>query len=328
MKVLVTGGAGYIGSITCRSLASKGFEVVVYDSLENGYREAVSDFKLVEGNIKDGDKLVEIMKQEKIEAVIHFAAYIEMGESMKDPYKYFENNFYGSQVLLDSMVKSNVKKIVFSSTAGVYGNPESVPIKEESRKVPENPYGESKLMVENSLKWYDQVHELKYVALRYFNAAGASLDGSTGEAHLPESHLIPNVIKAVIEDRDFGLFGDDYNTPDGTCVRDYIHVKDLALAHVMALELLRKEGQSSIFNAGTGKGYSNKEVVEMVEKVSGKKIEVKIMDRRPGDADELVADVSKIKEKLGFKAQHSDLENIVKTAWKWHVNHPLGYKGR
>ncbi len=326
MKVLVTGGAGYIGSIVANALTKQGFEVVVYDSLENGYREAIEGLDLVKGNTKDTKKLVKVIKQKKIEAVMHFAAYIQMGESMIDPHKYIDNNVVGSVGLFEAMIETGVKKLIFSSTAGVYGNPERVPIKEEDRKLPENPYGESKLMVEKILDWYDRIHKLRSIAIRYFNAAGATLDGKLGEAHQPESHLIPNVIKAALSGKEFKLFGDDYETRDGTCVRDYIHVLDLAEAHILALQSLEKGHKSDVYNAGTGKGFSNLEVVEMVKKVSGEDFKVLIGPRRPGDANELVADSSKFASEFGFKPKHSDLETIIESAYKWHASHPNGYK--
>lgn len=325
MKILVTGGAGYIGSIVSRELKNLDHQVVIYDSLENGYKEAVKGFKLVVGNTKDQKLLVKTLKENKIEAVMHFAAFIEMGESMKDPYKYIDNNVVGSVGLLEAMTEAKVDKLIFSSTAGVYGNPERVPIKENDRKLPENPYGESKLMVEKILDWYDRIHNLRSIAIRYFNAAGATLDGKMGEAHRPESHLIPNVIKASLEGTDFKLFGDDYPTKDGTCVRDYIHVLDLASAHILAVEALNEGHKSDIYNAGTGKGLSNLEVVEMVKKVSGKDFKVSIEPRRPGDANELVADSSKFQKEFKFKPKHSDLETIVRSAYKWHSQNPEGY---
>jgi len=325
MKILVTGGAGYIGSITCQELLKQGFEVVVFDSLECGYKEAIQGVELVEGNIKDKDKVQEALSKHKIEAVVHFAAYIQMGESMENPSKYFDNNLVGSLSLLEAMREEGVKKIVFSSTAGVYGNPERVPIKEDDRQEPENPYGESKLMVEKMLEWYDRVNDFKSIAIRYFNAAGASLDGRLGEAHNPESHLIPNVIKAVMEEKEFNLFGDDYPTKDGTCIRDYIHVLDLAEAHILALKALEKGHKSDVFNAGGGRGYSNREVIEMVKRVSGKDLKVKVVPRRPGDANELVADSNKLQKELNWQPKYSDLKTIVETAWKWHSKHPEGY---
>ncbi len=309
MKVLVTGGAGYIGTICAAALENTGHQPVIYD-LKN------------KQDIKDSALLKKILKQEKIEAVMHFAAYIEMGESMTNPQKYFDNNFLGSQSLLDAMTETGVKKIIFSSTAGVYGNPRGrgVPIKEEDRKAPENPYGQSKLMVEELLQFYDRTEAVRSISLRYFNAAGATLDFKMGEAHRPESHLIPNVIKAVLKNKEFVLHGNDYPTKDGTCVRDYIHVADLAQAHILALKALASGHPTDVYNVGTGKGYSNLEVIKMIEKVSGKKVKLKIGPRRPGDANELVADPAKIKQELGWRPQHSDLETIVTTAWNWHKN--------
>ena len=305
MKVLVTGGAGYIGRITGALLKQNGHEVIIYD-LKNGQ------------NIKDIPLLTTTLKQEKIEAVIHFAAYIEMGESMINPQKYFDNNFLGSQCLVEAMTRAGVDKLIFSSTAGVYGNPERVPIKEDDRKQPENPYGQSKLMVEELLQFYDRTDNLKSISLRYFNAAGATLDGKMGEAHQPESHLIPNVIKAVLQDKTFRLHGNNYPTSDGTCIRDYIHVFDLARAHILALEALASGRQTDVYNVGTGKGCSNLEVITMVEKISGKPIKLTIGPRRPGDANELVADPEKITKNLNWQPKYSDLETIVATAWHWH----------
>lgn len=325
MKILVTGGAGYIGSITARELNKLGHKVVIYDSLENGHRQAVKQLKLVKGKIQDAEKVARVLKKEKIEAVIHFAAFIEMGESMEKPDKYFENNVFGSLQLLKAMVDAKVNKLVFSSTAGVYGNPKRIPIKETDRCLPENPYGQSKLMIEQMLRFFDQTYGLRSIAIRYFNAAGASLDGTLGEAHKPESHLIPSVIRAVINSQEFSLFGDDYSTKDGTCVRDYIHVLDLAETHILALKALQAGHKTDVYNAGTGKGYSNKEVVEMVKKVSSKDITVKIDKRRPGDANELVADSSKLKKELNWQPRYSDLKTIVETAWKWHSTYPSGY---
>lgn len=309
MKILVTGGAGYIGSITSQELVKQGYGVVIFDKKDG---RKIQDTELVE----------KVIKAEKVEAVIHFAADIEMGESMKNPTKYFENNFLGSLNLITTMVKTGVKKMIFSSTAGVYGNPERVPIKEADRKRPENPYGQSKLMTEQVLEFYDRVYGIKSISLRYFNAAGATLDGALGEAHQPESHLIPNVIKAVQQNQKFNLFGDDYPTPDGTCIRDYIHVLDLVAAHILGLKALEAGHKTDVYNCGTGKGYSNKEVIEMVEKVSGKKVKVKVRPRRPGDANELIADPTKFQQEFHWQPKYSDLETIVKTAWQWHSTHP------
>lgn len=305
MKVLVTGGEGYIGKIVNQELIKAGFETVIYD-LKNGH------------DIKNSDLLTKILTQEKIEAVMHFAAFIEMGESMAKPQKYFDNNFFGSVCLVNAMLKAKVNKLIFSSTAGVYGNPESLPIKETARKLPENPYGQSKWMTEQFLDFYDRAYGFKSISLRYFNAAGASLDGKMGENHQPESHLIPNIIKAVLSDKEFTLFGNDYPTADGTCVRDYIHVLDLAEAHILALKALENGHKTEVYNVGTGKGYSNLEVIKMAEKVAGKKIKVKIEPRRTGDANELVADSSKLQSEFKWRPKYSDLETIVKTAWRWH----------
>ena len=305
MKVLVTGGAGYIGAITAAALETAGHQPLIYDIKNNQ-------------DIKDTLLLKKTFKAEKIEAVMHFAAYIEMGESVLNPQKYFDNNFLGSQCLLKAMTDAGVNKIIFSSTAGVYGNPERLPIKEEDRKQPENPYGQSKLMVEELLKFYDRIEGVGSISLRYFNAAGATLDFKMGEAHRPESHLIPNVIKAVLQDKAFRLHGNDYPTKDGTCIRDYIHVVDLAQAHILALKALASGHKTDVYNVGTGKGYSNLEVIKMIEKVSGKKVKLKIGPRRPGDANELVADPAKINQELHWQPKYSDLETIVATAWNWH----------
>lgn len=303
MKVLVTGGKGYIGAITAQELIKNNHQAVIYDKKNN---QAVQDTKLLE----------KVIKEEKIEAVMHFAAFIEMGESMEEPAKYFDNNMVGSQHLFHTMVNTRVKYLIFSSTAGVYGNPLRIPIKEDDRKLPENPYGQSKWMIEQLLEFYDRTYGLHSISLRYFNAAGAS--DNLGEEHNPESHLIPNLIQAILQDREFTLFGNDYPTKDGTCIRDYIHVLDLAAAHILSLEALVSGHKSDVYNVGTGKGYSNLEVIKMVEKISGKKLKVKVAPRRPGDANELVADSTKIQKELGWQPQYSDLETIVRTAWRWH----------
>jgi len=318
MKILVTGGAGYIGSITSHQLVKAGHQVVVFDSLVQGHKDTVADLDLVIGETQDIKFLINVINQKKIEAVLHFAAFIEMGESMKDPYKYFYNNVFGSLQLIKAMVKTGVDKIVFSSSAGVYGNPERLPVKEDDKKEPTNPYGQSKLMVERLLAWFDKIHQLRSISLRYFNAAGATLDGKLGEAHEPESHLIPNILKAFIAGKEFVLHGDDYQTADGTCIRDYIHVLDLAQTHILALEALAQGHKTDLYNAGTGKGYSNKQVIEMVEKVTGKKVKVKIGPRRPGDANELVADAAKFQKEFNWQPQHSDLRTIIESAYNWH----------
>jgi len=319
MKILVTGGAGYIGSFMVRRLLENSDTVVILDSLEKGYDQTIpSDVTLEKGSLLNKDFLSDLLRRHKFDAIIHFAAYISMKESMEDPYKYFENNTYGALNIIEQARVHDIKKFVFSSTAGVYGNPQEVPIPENHPKNPTNSYGESKLMTEHILEWYKTIFGFNYVVLRYFNASGAALDGSMGEMHDPETHIIPNAIQAVLENRDFTLFGDDYETPDGSCVRDYIHVLDLVEAHVLALKFLEKEHGGFTYNVGTGHGYSNKEIVEMVKKISERELKIKIEDRRPGDAAILVADATKIKSELNFSPKYSDLETIVRSAWKWH----------
>jgi UDP-glucose 4-epimerase len=318
MKVLVTGGAGYIGSFMTKRLLDDGHEVTIADSLERGHKEAVNPkATFMQGNLLDKAFVAELFRT-KFDAVIHFAGFISMGESMENPHLYFENNVFPALNILEEMSKTGNNNFIFSSSAGVYGNPEMVPIPESSRTLPTNPYGESKLMVEKLMKWYGTTKQISTVALRYFNAAGAALDGSMGENHTPESHIIPNIIKALKNNQSFNLFGTDYKTKDGTGVRDYIHVLDLAEAHVLAIKKLQETPGNYIYNVGTGNGYSNKEIIEMVNKVSGLAVKVQNSPRRPGDADELIADPSKIKAELGFAAKYSDLETIVKTAWQWH----------
>lgn len=318
MTILVTGGAGYIGSITTLELQKKGHRVIVLDSLEQGDINRMQDFEHIQGKTSDRPLLDQVFSQYPIEAVVHFAAWIEAGESMQHPGKYFDNNTVGTLHLIEAMVHHGVKQLVFSSTAAVYGIPKRVPIQEGDTKDPVNAYGESKYLVERMLRWYDQIHGLKSMVIRYFNAAGALLDGSLGEAHEPETHLIPNVMKAAMTGQPIRLFGQDYPTPDGTCIRDYIHVLDLASAHIVTLDALTKGHPSNVYNAGTGKGYSNREVIQMVEAVSSKKIEVKVEPRRPGDPDQLIADSSRLQQELGWRPQYSDLRTIIESAWKWH----------
>lgn len=320
MKILVTGGAGYIGGIMTKRLLDDGHEVIVLDSLERGSDSVVDDrAELVVENLCNRNFIGKFLQENTFDAVVHFAAYISMAESMLDPYVYFYNNVMGSLVLIEEMVRTGTDNLIFSSTAGVFGNPTIIPIPEDHTKNPTNPYGESKLMVERILEWYSQIHNFHSVALRYFNAAGATLDGNMGEQHSPETHIIPNVVQAVLHQKPFTLFGKDYDTPDGTCVRDYIHILDLVEAHLLAINKLESEPGQYVYNVGTGKGFSNKEVVEMVKKISGKTIEILYADRRPGDAAILVADVEKIKKDLGFSPRYSDLETIIKTAWQWHT---------
>lgn len=318
MKILITGGAGYIGSHMSKVLLDRGDEVVVADSLELGFEAAIDNRSRLEvGDLRDKNYVSYLFSQYEFDAVIHFAAYISVGESMRDPAKYFENNVVAALNLIEEMRRKNKNNFIFSSTAAVYGNPESTPIPEDHPKKPTNPYGESKLMVEKMLSWYHEIKGLNYAALRYFNACGASLDASIGERHDPETHLIPNALKAALTESEFTLFGDDYDTPDGSCVRDYIHVLDLAQAHILALEKLQKDPGGYVYNVGTGKGYSNKEVVDVIKKVTGKDFAVKIAPRREGDPAKLVADATKIKTELGFTPQYSDLDTIVKTALEW-----------
>lgn len=323
MKILVTGGAGYIGSFMVKRLLDNGNTVTVLDSLERGHKETIDKrANFVQGSVLEANFLDNVFARNKFDAIMHFAGYISMAESMENPELYFRNNTTGSLNLIEQAVRHNIKNFIFSSTAGVYGNPIKIPIPEDHPTNPTNPYGESKLMIEKILSWYNKIYSLNFVSLRYFNAAGAALDGSMGEQHDSETHIIPNIIKALLNKQPFILFGNDYRTPDGTCIRDYIQVLDLVEAHVLAIEKLFKEPGSYFYNVGTGNGYSNKEVIEMVKKVTGKNLEVKIGERRPGDADILVADSTKIKKELGFSPKYSSLETIVKTAWEWHRKNP------
>lgn len=320
MRILVTGGVGYIGSFMVKHLLDNNHEVVVADSGERGY-EANVDSRAVfkKGNLLDKEFVKSLFTQH-FDGVIHFAAYISMGESMQNPYIYFDNNIAASLNLLEEMRKNDVNNFIFSSTAGVYGNPTQIPIPEDHSKNPENPYGESKHMVEKILKWYAKTKGLSYVVLRYFNAAGGALDGAMGEKHNPETHIIPAIITAAKANKEFVLFGNDYNTPDGTCVRDYIHVLDLVGAHMLALNKLQHNPGQYTYNVGTGIGHSNKEVIDVVKKITQLPFEVSFKERRPGDADILIADVSKIKNELGFSPEYSDMETIVSSAWEWHKN--------
>ena len=317
--VLVTGGAGYIGSHTCKYLSSRGYTPVVIDNLVYGHREFVKWGPFYEGDINDTSLLREIFTEHCPEAVIHFAAYGYVGESVTDPAKYYQNNVAGTLSLLDGMREGGCQKIVFSSTCATYGEPEQVPITEEESQKPINPYGMSKLMVEQILADYDSAYGIKHGALRYFNAAGADVDCELGEEHNPETHLIPLIIEAGLGKRShIEIYGTDYDTPDGTAIRDYIHVTDLADAHVRMLEFLGKEARSLQLNLGTGAGHSVKEVIDAVAEVSGRSIPVKTGPRRAGDPPELVADADKAKDLLGWKPELSDLTTIVKSAWSWH----------
>lgn len=319
MKILVTGGAGYIGSFMVKEALNKGYEVVVVDNLERGRQDAIDKrAKLIIGELKDKEFIEHVFSKDKFDTVVHFAGFISMAESVSNPYIYFQNNINASLNVLESMVRRGVSNFIFSSTAGVYGNPIKTPIREDHPKNPTNPYGESKLMVEKILTWYRAIYGLNFIALRYFNASGASLDGKMGENHYPETHLIPIAINAILNKTQVALYGNDYHTNDGTCIRDYIHVIDLVEAHILAISKLRKDGGAFFYNVGTGQGHSNKEVLDMIRKISGSEINIKITNRRPGDADILIADPTFIKRDLGFTPKYSDLETIIKSAWEWH----------
>lgn len=327
MSILVVGGAGYIGSHTALELIRAGHDVVIADNLVTGYRKAVpSKARFYEGDLRDFDFLDNLFQKEKIDAVIHFAAYSLVGESVTNPLKYYENNLYGTKVLLDAMVKNNVDKIVFSSTAATYGEPNNIPILESDCTCPTNPYGETKLAMEKMFKWTAKAHNLRYVSLRYFNACGADESGTIGEAHNPESHLIPLILQVPNGKREtISIYGTDYDTPDGTCIRDYIHVTDLAQAHILAVKYLTDGGESDIFNLGNGVGYSVREVIETARKVTGHPIPATETPRRAGDPARLVASSEKAKKILGWNPIHNSLEEIIESAWKWHKNHPNGY---
>ncbi|MFD2670382.1 UDP-glucose 4-epimerase GalE [Marinicrinis sediminis] len=327
MKVLVTGGAGYIGSHTVAALLERGEQVVVYDHLETGHREAVPDSALfVEGDIRDVQKLEQTMKDYEVDAVIHFAAYSLVGESMQNPGKYYENNVYGTKCLLEAMVRQQVKRIVFSSTAAVYGEPVQIPIHEDDPIVPTNAYGETKLTMERMMRWYETAHGIHFISLRYFNAAGAHASGEIGEDHQPETHLIPLVLQTALGQRShISIFGEDYPTEDGTCIRDYIHVSDLADAHILALDALRSQSRSGIYNLGNGQGFSVKQVIETAREVTGRDIPARMEDRRAGDPAVLVASSEKARNELGWKPSRTDLREVLASAWEWHVHHPQGY---
>lgn len=327
MKILVLGGAGYIGSHTVSELVDAGEEVVIIDNLETGHIEAVNQKAVFyQGDIRNRDFVDSVFEKENIEGVIHFAANSLVGESMTDPLKYYDNNLNGTKVLLQSMVAHGVDKIVFSSTAATYGEPESIPILETDRTEPTNPYGETKLSMEKMMKWTGVAHGLRYVALRYFNACGAHVDGQIGEAHSPESHLIPLILQVPNGQREaISIYGDDYDTKDGTCVRDYIHVTDLAQAHILAMKYLMDGGESDVFNLGNGVGFTVKEVIETARKVTDHPIPAVVAPRRGGDPAKLIASSEKAKSVLGWKPEHADLEEIIATAWKWHKNHPNGF---
>ena len=322
--VLVTGGAGFIGGVVTSQLLERGYEVVVLDDLSNSCKASVAaGAKFEQGSIADRTLLDRVFRENKIGAVMHFAAFIEAGESMKFPEKYFRNNTVNALTLLEALLEHGVQRFVFSSTAALYGTPERTPIEETDKLQPTNAYGESKLLVERMLDWMNRIHKLRYACLRYFNAAGAA--GERGEDHHPESHLIPLILQVALGQREnIAIYGTDYPTPDGTCVRDYVHISDLASAHLLALEAL-KEKKRLVYNLGNGKGFSVREVIETVRRVTGQTIPVKEAGRRPGDPAVLVASSEKIKKELGWKPEFPGLESIIQTAWEWRRQHPNGY---
>lgn len=325
-KVAVVGGAGYIGSFTSHALRNKGYRVVVIDNLSSGHKEAVSDFPFFKLDIlKDEKGLDEVFRKEKFDAVFHFAALLQVGESMRKPGLYFRHNIAGSLNVAECAVKNGVKAFIFSSTSAVYGHPEKIPTWEDNALKPTSPYGESKVMVEKILNWYWKIFKFPSVSIRYFNAAGAALDGSMGADHPFRTQLITTVMDSILKKEPMTVFGGDYDTPDGTCIRDYIHVIDLADAHIKALEYLNGNPGNHIFNAGTGRGYSNLEIIHMAEQISGRKVNYTIGNRRPGDVVRTTADPAKAHRLLGWKAKHSDLKTILESAWRWHSGHPKGY---
>lgn len=324
-NILVTGGAGYIGSHVVKELLLRGDRPIIYDNLQTGHREAVQCAVFVKGDLADPKKLKDTFQSYSIQAVMHFAADCLVGESVKNPLKYFNNNVRNSLQLLEIMNDLNVRTIVFSSSAAVYGEPERTPIAEERLPFPINPYGETKWIFERVLEAFCAAGKLDYISLRYFNAAGADPEGDLGEDHFPETHLIPICLLATIKGNPISIYGVDYDTPDGTCIRDYIHVTDIAQAHILALDRLREGGNSGVYNLGNGNGYSVREVIETVRKVTGKKAVSIEAPRRPGDPARLVASSEKISKELGWKPRYQDLGTIVETAWQWHKNHPNGY---
>jgi UDP-glucose 4-epimerase len=326
MAVLVTGGAGYIGSHAVAALLEEGEQVVIVDNLYQGHKEALLGGKLYVGDLRDAEFLAQVFAENDIDGVIHFAANSLVGESMKDPGKYYHNNVYGTLILLEQMQKAGVSRIVFSSTAATYGEPERVPIDEYDRTLPTNAYGETKLAMERMIRWFDVAHGIKSVSLRYFNAAGAHESGKIGEDHNPESHLVPLVLQVALGQREYiSVFGDDYPTEDGTCLRDYIHVSDLADAHILALKRLRNGGESAIYNLGNGQGYSVKQVIDIAREVTGHAIPTKFEARRSGDPAVLVASSERARAELDWNPRRASLRDIISSSWNWHNSHPQGY---
>ncbi|MGZ3495303.1 MAG: UDP-glucose 4-epimerase GalE [Thermodesulfobacteriota bacterium] len=326
--ILVTGGAGYIGSHVVKELLHQGHKPIVFDNLQTGHREAIADALFIEGDLSDQEKRTEIFQANSIDGVMHFAGDCLVGESVQNPVKYFNNNVKNGLKLIEMIEQFNVRKFVFSSSAAVYGEPGEIPISEEHPCVPTNPYGETKWILERILQAFYDAGKLNFISLRYFNAAGADPEGDLGEDHSPETHLIPLVIKSAADGSSVPIYGTDYDTPDGTCIRDYIHVTDLARAHILALQKLQREEKSAIYNLGNGNGYSVREVVETVKKVTGRNVVSVDSPRRPGDPARLVASSEKIRKQLGWNPEYPDLETIVQTAWEWHSKHPKGYNDR
>ena len=329
MSILVLGGAGYIGSHAVYQLIEKGYEVVVVDNLQTGHEQAVHPKAIFyKGDIRENGFLRNVFAKEKIHAVMHFAANSMVGESMENPLKYFDNNVYGAQILLEVMNEFGIKNIVFSSTAATYGEPKQVPITEDMPTNPTNPYGESKLTMEKLMKWCDVAYGLKYVSLRYFNVAGARRDGEIGEHHATETHLIPLVLQVALGQREYiTVFGGDYNTKDGTCIRDYIHVEDLIEAHILAMNYIITQGESNIFNLGSNQGFSVKEIIEAAREITKHPIPVRMGERRAGDPSTLIASSQKAKKILGWQPKCTLVHEIIADAWNWHQHHPFGYNG-
>lgn len=330
MSVLVLGGAGYIGSHAVHQLLEKEYKVVVVDNLETGHEQAVpSKAVFYKGDIREKEFLRSVFQKEKIEVVIHFAANSIVGESMTNPIKYFGNNVYGTQVLLEVMNEFGVNKIVFSSTAATYGEPKETPITEDMPTNPTNAYGETKLTMEKLMKWCDTAYGIKYVSLRYFNVAGAREQGEIGEDHATETHLIPLVLQVPLGKREYiTVFGEDYDTEDGTCIRDYIHVEDLIEAHILAMHYLQNQGDSNIFNLGSSQGFSVRQIIEAAREVTGHPIPAKIGERRAGDPSTLIASSDKARKILGWQPKRTLIHQIIADAWKWHQSHPAGYEGK
>ncbi|SER90460.1 UDP-glucose 4-epimerase [Gracilibacillus ureilyticus] len=327
MRILVLGGAGYIGSHAVYQLQDQGHEVIVIDNLETGHAEAIHpEAAFYQGDIRDIEFLREVFSHEQIDGVLHFSANSLVGESMENPLKYFDNNVYGTQVLLKAMTEFHIKHIVFSSTAATYGEPDQVPITETMPTLPTNAYGETKLTMEKMMRWCEAAHGIRFVSLRYFNVAGARSTGEIGEDHRPETHLIPIVLQVALDQREhISIFGDDYHTPDGTCIRDYIHVEDLIDAHILALNYLIDGGESNIFNLGSSQGFSVKEIIDTAREITGHDIPAKVAPRRAGDPSTLIASSDKAKDVLGWKPSRTDIKRIISDAWNWHKKMPHGY---